>query len=96
VDVVLKTGEQLRELLAESFDLPDGCAYQAISNGESVMVAVDEPLLMKLWQSMGLAALCDVLSRLISEAQSTPGAPVVYGPQGIERRQSPRLTLIAS
>jgi hypothetical protein len=33
VDVVLKTGEQLRELLAESFDLPDGCAYQAISDG---------------------------------------------------------------
>jgi hypothetical protein len=95
VDVVLKTGEQLAALLGEPFQLPTGCAYQAVFDGTDVLVAVDEPLVAQLWQSLGLGALCDVLSELISESQASPGLPLVYGPQGVERRRSPRLQLVS-
>lgn len=94
MNVLLKTVEQLGEMLGQPFKMPDGCAYQAVFDGRDVIVGVDESLVARLWLASGLGSLCDVLSKLISEAQGTPGIPVVYGPRGVERRSHARLELV--
>lgn len=95
MDVVLKTEEQVAQLLGEPFTLPEGVAYQATFDGSNVMVGVNEPLVAQMWATEGLPALCDVLTQLIGESQRTPGLPVVYGPRGVERRQYPRLRAVS-
>lgn len=95
MDVTFKTAEQIAEQLGAPFCLPAGCTYMAVAEHGRLLVGVDETRLVTLMAAVGLGAICEIVNRLMAEAQHDPGMPVVYGPSGIERRARTRLRAVS-